>query len=109
MEATKVYTIRAMTGCSCCHDENHERGFYRTKEDAERRINFYLTSSGKELYYPLASQFARRGRYSIEDYDVEILPDGRWIIEKHVIENPIFIDVALDGSATTEEKIYEFD
>ena len=110
METTKVYTIEARTGCSCCSDDNHYRGFYRTREDAERRIQFYLTSSGSNLYYPLGSQYAHRGRYSVQEDQIEILPDGRWIFEgSRVIDNGNFIDVAADGSATTEERIYELD
>lgn len=97
-ETLKAYAIEARTGCSCCSHENHVRGFYATKEEAERRIKYYLTEGN---FFPLNSQYAKRGRYNIIELDIEKLPDGRLIINGDIVMKPEdfrYIDVAEDGS-----------
>lgn len=72
----QIILIECRTGCSCCSYDNHYRGPYEDKESAERRIKFFLTEPN---FCPLGSQYAARGRYSIREEIIEILPDGRWI------------------------------
>lgn len=73
----KVAVIYCATGCSCCSNENHYRGPFKSKEDAERRIKRFL--SGTEMP-PVASQYARRGRYTIEELDFELIARNRAIL-----------------------------
>lgn len=80
MSETKAYTIYASTGCSCCNYENHYRGPYRTKQDAENAANSFREQR------LLASQFSKQGNYSIDEHDGEILPDGRVIIGSRIFD-----------------------
>lgn len=95
----KVFCIECMTGCTCCSNENHYRGFYKTREDAERRVNYWKNGEGSD--FPLASQYARRGRYDIEEWDAEEISDNRIIVNKRVFKNK-FIEVNEDGSINQE-------
>lgn len=99
MEKKTITLIHASTGCSCCANENHMRGPYRTLEDAERRIQSYYTGD----YWPLASQYARRGRYSAQEHNADVLPDGRILDndEDRIITSP-FIEVDEQGNITTD-------
>lgn len=83
MKSKKVFIV-CTTGCSCCNDENHVRGPYATKEDADRRIDFWLNGDG---FHPTASQFASRGRYHIDEVEVEEISEGRWIINDTVFKS----------------------
>jgi hypothetical protein len=74
-ETRKAWVIECRTGCSCCAEENHYRGYYATEADAKRQKARWL----RGIDYPLASQYARYGSYNIEEREVEILPDGRCI------------------------------
>jgi len=99
MEKFKIYLIEASTGCTCCASENHMRGPFRTEEDAKRRIEYYHNSPRETGYWPLASQYARRGRYSVEEYEVEPISDDRFILgEEKVLDSLNFIDVNEDGT-----------
>jgi len=90
-----IFLIECRTGCSCCSYENHYRGPYKTFEDAEKRIKYFQTSD----YYPIASQFARRGRYNIKTISVEKIPGERFILDSNrVIDCLNFIEVNKDGS-----------
>ena len=102
----KVFIIHAMTGCTCCSIENHYRGLYRTKEDAERRKGYYRSKDSN--FWPLASQYASRGIYYIEEKELEILPDGRFIIDCRVFdpEELRFIDVNSDGTISKDNAEY---
>jgi hypothetical protein len=80
IKKVKVFLIYAGTGCTCCNNENHYRGAYRTKEEAESRLKEF-----QEMPL-LASQFARKGCYSIEEREGEMLPDKRIILESDVID-----------------------
>lgn len=102
----KIFLIDCRTGCSCCSDENHWRGPYRTKEDAERRVKSFLAIDSK--FWPLASQYADHGRYSIREFEAEELPDGRIIMVDRVFSVPQFIEVAEEGtiSVAHENEIF---
>ena len=110
LETIKIFRIEARTGCSCCSDENHYRGPYKTREDAERRVKFYLEEEGDKKYWPIGSQYARRGRYTIEEHLAEILPGNRWIIEDRVYKVAPFIEIAEDGSSeqNNEERFEQY-
>lgn len=86
MEIKKVdvFVIYARTGCTCCSYENHYRGVYKTREQAEARVKEF------EKMPLLASQFARQGRYSIEELKAEILPDRRIIIENNYVTDDFY-------------------
>jgi hypothetical protein len=105
MEKVKGFLIYCSTGCTCCSYENHFRGPYRTKEDAERRMQYFLSPGSK--YWPVASQYARRGRYSIGEVEIEKLPDGRIIIEDSVYPELKFIDVDKNGYADSNEEYFD--
>lgn len=96
----KVFFMYCRTGCSCCSNENHYRGFYKTKEDAERRIGSFHAENS--TYWPLASQYARRGRYSVEEDDAEILGDGRIILRGRIVDY-YEVEVAEDGTVADNE------
>ncbi len=74
METQKGYIVYCSTGCSCCAHENHYRGPFRTRQIADQRAETYREVS------LLASQYAKNGRYSIQEVEIEILPDGRVIV-----------------------------
>jgi hypothetical protein len=79
MDTITIYTIYCSTGCTCCSDENHLRGPYRTREEAEKaKQGFYERSL-------LSSRYSSTGNYHIEEASGEILPDGRIIIDNHYI------------------------
>lgn len=76
---TTVYFIYASTGCSCCNHEDHYRGPWKSREAAQTIVPRYQASR------LLASQYARNGRYTIEERQAELLPDGRLIVDDRVI------------------------
>jgi hypothetical protein len=93
----KIYVIEAHTGCSCCAYENHYRGPYRTHEDAEKRVAAYYAENSN--YWPLASQYARRGHYDIRTMTVEEISGGRFILDGlTVVAGLKFINVRDDGT-----------
>lgn len=79
-EKKMVYWIEAMTGCSCCSNENFDYGFFFDKEEAQAIIDRWSHGDGN----PLASQYAKYGRYYLEEAEAEILPDGRMIVNDSV-------------------------
>lgn len=89
-----AFIIRCRTGCTCCSHENHETGPYSSREIAEERVARFT----KERR--LASQYARNGVYEIEEYEAEVLPDGRIIVGSYVFngwadnesDDPIYHD-----------------
>lgn len=87
----KCYKIYCATGCSCCSYENHYRGLYKTKEEAESRINRF--KSGKD--YPLASQYSKYGNYTIMEYEFESISNNRIIVADSVYSES-FIKVNLE-------------
>lgn len=94
-----AWIIRCNTGCTCCAYENHVRGPYRSEEDANNRVKFFRTGA----WYPLGSQYARRGRYTIDNVTLETLPDGRVIIGDTVFDSAEFAVVNEDGSAPNND------
>ena len=81
-EKKKVWYIECRTGCSCCADENFDRGFYDNPKEPQALIDQWLTGDDN----PLASQYARYGRYILHETEAEILPDGRWIVKGKVFD-----------------------
>jgi hypothetical protein len=79
METIKIFTIYCSTGCTCCSEENHYRGPYRTREEATKAAEGFRS---RKL---LSSQYSSTGNYSIEEAEGEILPDGRIIISNTYI------------------------
>jgi hypothetical protein len=76
-EKKKVWWISCSTGCTCCADQNFDQGFYDNDEEPTAIIEKWSKGEGN----PLASQYAKYGRYHLECGWAEILPDGRWIVE----------------------------
>lgn len=106
----KIFLIYAGTGCTCCNHENHFRGPYKSSEDAERRVAYYKSDDSK--YWPLASQYARRGTYSVEEVSVEAISDDRYILGGDAVVNGLeFIEVNEDGTVSDnqDEQYHEYD
>ena len=102
----KVAFIEARTGGSCCSYENHFRGPYKSVENAKRRIAYYRTTDSK--YWPVASQYASRGSYTIEEYDAEEISGNRVIINDRVYPKPEYIEVNQDGTINIPDHSEEF-
>ena len=94
-----LYFIYCRTGCTCCSEKNHVRGPYASLQDAEKRVAYYLSESSK--FWPLGSQYARRGRYNIETKAFEILPDGRAIVGDRVYVG-MLDTIKINDDGTTE-------
>ena len=62
-----IYLIRCSTGCSCCAHENHYRGPFSARTIAESKVREY------QAIPVLASQYAKRGHYDIEEHQATIL------------------------------------
>lgn len=78
-KVVKGYIVHAQTGCTCCSDENHARGPFRLREEAEKEITYCID------FKIIGSQFAPSGVYNIEEMDIEELPDGRLILEGRIV------------------------
>lgn len=101
----KAYMIECSTGCTCCCNENHYRGFYRTEEEANRRIAYFL--SPKSKFWPLASQYAARGKYTAHEADIEEISNDRYILDDNELLHEFnFLDINEDGSLEDNEKEY---
>jgi hypothetical protein len=96
-----IYLIECRTGCTCCSYENHHRGPYFTKEEAERRITFFLKPG--ESNNPVASQYARKGHYSIKFFHAEEIPNNRIIIDDTVFAKPEYIIVDSEGKTNKDD------
>lgn len=83
-----LWYIECRTGCSCCSDQNFNIGFYKTIEEAGVVVEKYRRGEGN----PLASQYAKYGRYEVHSCKAEILPDGRMIISDEVFSKDYFGD-----------------
>lgn len=81
-----VYFIFASTGCSCCSHENHYRGPWRSREAAQGMVSRYTADR------LVASQYARSGHYTIEEFQAELLPDGRLIINNNRVIEAVLND-----------------
>ena len=84
-EKKKLWYICCSTGCTCCSNENFNQGFY----DNEQVPNDIITKWYKGDGNPLASQFAKYGRYSLVEIETELLPDGRMIISDSVFDQDL--------------------
>jgi hypothetical protein len=82
----EVFYISCSTGCSCCSDENHSYGFFNTREEADAQVAEWLT--GKDN--PVASQYAKYGRYYVYPAQAEFLPDGRVVVDDTSIYAQLF-------------------
>lgn len=103
----KAYMIECRTGCSCCCNENHYRGFYKTEEEVNHRISYFLSPGN---FYPLASQYAARGRYTAHEVEIEEISKGRFILnDKTLLHELNFLDLNEDGSIedNRKERLYE--
>lgn len=67
---TPIYFIYCSTGCTCCSNENHYRGPLATRPEAEEAIERYRSMP------LLASQYASKGHYSIEEVKANISTQG---------------------------------
>ena len=76
LEKKKVWWIEATTGCFCCSYQNFNQGFYFNKEEPQAIIDKW----SKGIDNPLASQYAKYGRYYLGEEEAEVLSDGRIII-----------------------------
>lgn len=103
-----AYFIHATTGCSCCSaSEDHYRGPYRSRSDAERRVAYYLSKDSK--FWPTASQYYNRGLYYIIESTHESISGDRVIIgNSHVFSTAeaAFIDVREDGTIENDKQEY---
>lgn len=97
----KVYVIECRTGCSCCANENHHRGVYLTRAEAQARIDRFK----RGVDNPVASQYSKYGNYNIEEYSAELLPGGRVIVgHSRVVDADDIVSVnLLDGSVTVND------
>ena len=68
-EKKTVWWIEAITGCTCCADQNFDQGFYFDEETPQKIIDCWRKGDGN----PLASQSARYGRYYLCSAEAEIL------------------------------------
>jgi hypothetical protein len=107
MKTIEAYMIYCGTGCTCCSSENHYRGFYKTEEEANRRIQYFYSPTSK--FWPLASQYATRGRYSVEKVTTEEIGDGRFILNNDkILQDLSFVELNVDGSIENNEDDYLF-
>lgn len=108
-DKNSFFVIVASTGCTCCSDKDHLRGPYKNKSDAERRIKYYHAENSK--FWPLASQYARRGSYSINEISFELISKGRIILDDRIVRKleaiPEFIKVNEDGTVEGNEEYFE--
>ena len=98
---TKGYAINCSTGCTCCSNEDFTEGLWRTKEGAQARIDFFKDPNAHNN--PLASQYSKKGNYSIEEVDVEKISGDRIIIGKNYVYYERFVE---DGGTPT--RIYDY-
>lgn len=89
-----VFYIECRTGCSCCSDENHYRGFYKTREEAQARVDRFK----RGIDFPVCSQYSRYGNYDIYESEAEEISNNRIIVNDQVFPDKyIEIDIE-DGS-----------
>jgi len=102
------FLIEAQTGCTCCSSEDHFRGPYKSKSDAKRRIEYYRSKDSR--FWPLASQYARRGSYSVKEISFEFISKRRIILDDRFVEDlkdvPEFIRVNEDGTVKGNKEYF---
>jgi len=97
----KIFLIECRTGCSYCSYENHYRGPFESKEDADRRIAFFLLAGVGNN--PVASQYSKKGNYDVREYDAEEISNNRVIINDRVFEWSGFVTVNEGGSTPVDD------
>lgn len=95
----EIWVIECSTGCTCCTNENFTEGPYLTEEDAIAVKTRYESGHGN----PLASQCTKYGVYEIEKWEIEVLPDGRWIHDHNVFNEGFYPRTLLDHSGTVRD------
>lgn len=98
-EKKNIWVIECRTGCTCCSSDNFTQGPYPTEEAALIVKLEYEAGNGN----PLASQYSKHGVYNIEKWEIEILPDGRWIHEHNLFREGDDIRELLDSYGTVRE------
>lgn len=76
VEMITLYFIHAMTGCTCCSDENFIEGPYFDKDEADTIVEKWQAGIGN----PLASQYSRYGQYKVVAEEAEPISGNRFII-----------------------------
>jgi hypothetical protein len=102
-----IFLIYCGTGCTCCNYENHRRGPYKSREDAKRRIGYYKHKDSE--FWPVASQYSRRGQYTIEEYEVEYLSDNRYIVDDEVYHGGLTCVVVSPHGLVVDNESERFD
>lgn len=87
---TKAYVIYCSTGCTCCCNENFYEGLYKYRETAQKRIDFFKDPEAHNN--PLASQYARKGNYSITEVSVEKISGDRILINDERVFHGTFVE-----------------
>jgi hypothetical protein len=87
-EKIDLWSIRCETGCTCCSYENFSYGFYTDDVKAKEQIDKW----SKGIDNPLASQYAKYGRYTLVKHTAEILGDGRMIVDGYLVFKVGFFD-----------------
>ena len=97
----KIYRIKCRTGCTCCRSDNHYRGLYLTKEEAEARISRFR----RGVDYPVASQYSKYGQYTIEESSMEEISGDRLVVGGTLVYNKNeIVHVNLnDGSVSKDD------
>ena len=101
-EKKTVFVIHCSTGCTCCSSENHYRGFYASQADAQRRVDSFRSLDSK--FWPVASQFAPHGCYTISEGTIEIVGDGRAIWGSRVVKFTGCVQVEENGYADENDE-----
>jgi hypothetical protein len=80
-ETKKLFFVEACTGCSCCKHENSIQGPYFTEAEAKDMAQIMYNQA--YVY----SQYSPNGEYSLYSQECEILPDGRMLVGKYVLDD----------------------
>jgi hypothetical protein len=91
----KLFAIECRTGCTCCSCDNHYRGPYKTSEDAQRRINYFLSPDSKAFSSCVLG--SNGPPHIIRELDAEEIDSNRWIINNRVFNRTSFIEVNENG------------
>jgi len=95
----RIYVIECRTGCSCCAYENHFRGLYLSREEAQARIDRFR----KGIDTPVGSQYSKYGQYTIEEKDCEEISGDRIIVGgKKVYNKYQIVTVSLEDGSLIE-------
>jgi len=73
-----AYFILCRTGCTCCSRDNFLIGPF---DQASALLRLAYLEDGHGI---ISSQYSKNGHYNIRLREIEVLPDGRGIIEDRV-------------------------